>query len=190
MDKSPTDNASSDRERFEALFRAHYARVRRYVARRTSGGAVDDVVAETFLTAWRRLDAAPKDDALPWLFGVARRTMATQERSTRRRRALATKIEATESDLHTEQPEPGSELGIAVVQALDRLTANDRQAITLIAWEELTPAQAAIVVGQSRTAFRVRLHRAKRRLVRELECDPRLAGDAGVGPLLRELPEC
>ena len=61
--------------------------------------------------------------------------------------------------------------------ALARLPANDREAITLIAWDGLRPAEAAIVLGQSPATFRVRLHRAKRRLRRELE-----RGEAGQRP--------
>src|SRR5690242_21041229 len=70
-------------ERFEAVFRAHVALVRRYVARRTGEG-VDDVVAETFPAAWRRLDDVPAD-AAPWLLGTARRMLANQRRAAPRR---------------------------------------------------------------------------------------------------------
>src|SRR4051794_33419847 len=78
--------------RFEALFRAQVAPVRRYVARRTADG-VEDVVAETFTTAWRRLDDVPADP-LPWLLATARRVLANQRRAIRRREALGEKLAA------------------------------------------------------------------------------------------------
>ena len=71
---------------FEELFTAHYWAVRGYVRRRSSSAAVEDVVAETFLVAWRRLDAIG-EDPLPWLLGVARRVLANQQRAERRRGA-------------------------------------------------------------------------------------------------------
>src|SRR2546423_7741391 len=57
-------------ERFNRLYEEHFEAVRRYVWRREPSIA-DDVVAETFLVAWRRLDDLPVS-ARPWLIGVAR----------------------------------------------------------------------------------------------------------------------
>ena len=148
----------------EALFRGHYRDVAAYVRRRAEPDLVEDAVAETFLVAWRRLDDVPVD-ARPWLLGVARKTLATQRRSLARRHSLLTRLEGAESPgERVEQPtEPG------VAEALMLLSANDREAITLVAWEGLSPQEAARVVGQSPVAFRVRLHRAKRRLRQRLE---------------------
>ena len=78
-------------ERFEELFREHYPAVRGYVLRRAHRDAVQDVVAETFLVAWRRLEDVP-DDPLPWLYGVARRTLANQRRSARRQGSLEQRL--------------------------------------------------------------------------------------------------
>ena len=83
---APTD--VEHRTRFDALFDQHYAAVRAYVARRSStAGVVDDVLSETFLVAWRRIDSVPTD-GLPWLLGVARRVLANQRRAEARRGAL------------------------------------------------------------------------------------------------------
>src|ERR1035437_11027905 len=76
---------------FERLFAAHYWAVRSYVLRRAPSAAVEDVVAETFLVAWRRLDAV-RDDPLPWVFGGARRVLANQHRAGRRRGALTARL--------------------------------------------------------------------------------------------------
>ena len=164
MDVTP---APADAARLEALFRAHYRDVAAYVRRRAEPDLVEDVVAETFLVAWRRLDEIPAD-ARPWLLGVARKTLATQRRSLARRRSLLTKLEGAHRPSEREQ---SGELGVA--EALRRLSEKDREAITLIAWEGLSPKDAALVAGQSPVAFRVRLHRAKRRLRAHLEARER-----------------
>lgn len=56
-----------------------------------------------------------------------------------------------------------------VDEALKSLSREDREALLLVAWEELTPSQAAGSLGISATAFRVRLHRARRRFIKNLE---------------------
>ena len=81
-------------QRFEEMFTEHYAAVRGYALRRTSADAAQDAVAETFLVAWRRLDDVPPD-ALPWLFGVARRVLANQRRSAARSEALEERLGST-----------------------------------------------------------------------------------------------
>ena len=147
----------------EALFRRHYREVAAYVRRRAEPDLVDDVVAETFLVAWRRVGEVP-NNARPWLLGVARKTLATQRRSQARRRSLVTRLEHGQTGIESaEQP-----YTLGVADALMRLSEKDREAITLVAWEGLSPSEAALVVGQSAAAFRVRLHRAKRRLRRQL----------------------
>ena len=153
-----------DEARMEALFRRHYRDVAAYVRRRAEPDLVEDVIAETFLVAWRRLDDVPVD-ARPWLIGVARKTLATQRRSLARRRSLISRLEATSGP--QERAAQPTELGVA--DALERLSERDREAITLVAWDGLSPSEAAAVVGQSPVAFRVRLHRAKRRLRQRLE---------------------
>jgi RNA polymerase sigma factor (sigma-70 family) len=161
MDKTKQALAES---RLESLFRRHYRDVWAYVRRRAEPELVDDVVAETFLVAWRRLNEVP-DDARPWLLGVARKTLSTQRRSAARRQSLATKLESNEG--RRDWDESASELPVA--EALARLSEKDREAITLIVWDGLSPREAAAVLGQSAASFRVRLHRAKRRLRQRLE---------------------
>lgn len=153
--------------RLEEIFRDHHDAVVAYTRRRVAAQQVDDVVSETFLVAWRRLDHVPLHP-LPWLLAVARNVIATQKRGSLRREALAGKLR----DGHVRGDESGSDApATPVSSALGRLREWDREAITLIAWDELRPSEAAAVLGQSPVAFRVRLHRAKRRLRRELERD-------------------
>jgi RNA polymerase sigma-70 factor (ECF subfamily) len=94
MDKKRQGDRTGAEARLESLFRCHYVDVARYVRRRAEPDFAEDVVAETFLVAWRRLDDIPAE-ARPWLLGVARRTLATQRRSATRRRSLVAKLDET-----------------------------------------------------------------------------------------------
>jgi RNA polymerase sigma-70 factor, ECF subfamily len=157
-------------ERFNALYRAHHAAVMRYAARRTDPDTARDVVAETFLVAWRKLAAVPADpsQAEPWLYGVARRVLANSERSRRRSQRVAARL------WHESHDEQIPDLATAVTerqriaQALRLLPEPDQEALRLIGWEELDLAGAALVIGCSRSAMAVRLHRARRKLDRAL----------------------
>jgi RNA polymerase sigma-70 factor, ECF subfamily len=156
-------------QRFEEMFRENYAAVRGYALRRTSPEAAQDAVAETFLVAWRRFDDMP-DDSLPWLFGVARRVLANQRRSSARGDALERKLAATTPPEHLEESVTESEV---VRAALARLSERDREALMLVAWHGLSGKRAARVAGCTRAAFDVRLHRARRRLAAQLKAlDP------------------
>lgn len=139
----------------------------RYAARRVPADDVGDVVAETFMTAWRRLEEVP-DDAVPWLFGTARRHIANRRRSSRRRQALGHRLAegAVESPEYQPQiPEVDEDL----LAAIRRLPDKEREALMLVAWDGLDPKRAAQAAGCSGGALRVRLHRARSRLKKELE---------------------
>lgn len=154
-------------ERFEGLFREHYAAVRGYALRRASREAAQDVVAETFLVAWRRLDDVP-GDALPWLYGVTRRVLANQRRSADRGAALERRLASAEAP--AAPPDPGDAAGDKELMrlALGQLSERSREALMLVAWHGLTGARAARAAGCSRAAFAVRLHRARGQLTAEL----------------------
>jgi RNA polymerase sigma factor (sigma-70 family) len=153
--------------RFEGLFRENYPAVRAYALRRTSGDAAQDVVAETFLVAWRRLDDVPAD-ALPWLYGVARRVLANRRRGADRSAALERRLAGAEP--RGAGRDPGDSAGDAEILriALSRLSEPSREALMLVAWHGLSGARAARAAGCSRAAFAVRLHRARARLAAEL----------------------
>lgn len=153
-------------ERFAELYRREYAVVMRYVRRRASADLVDDVVCDTFLVAWRRFDEVP-DEPRPWLVGVARNVLATHQRGSRRRDALRERVADAGRDEVRDGDLAEDESG--VVAALARLAWKDREALTLIAWDGLTPREAAQVLGEAPGTFRVRLHRARARLRRLLD---------------------
>jgi len=153
-------------QRFADLWRDHAPAVLRYARRRVVGTDVDEVVAETFLVAWRRLDEVP-DVPLPWLLGVARGVAANLRRSARRRESLHERLAAQPIRLDQDSPDRSEPPPIG--RALERLSVADRELLTLLAWDGLTHEQAADALGCSRGALAVRLHRARRRLRRLLE---------------------
>jgi RNA polymerase sigma factor (sigma-70 family) len=168
----PTHSAKPNdaaRERFEVLYSANLSRLLAYAVRRTSTPEdAADVVAETFLVAWRRLDDVPAGDAARlWLYGTARRVLANQRRTDVRRTQLSDRLRAELTSL-PQRPHTGLEELDAMRTALDRLRPGDRELLCLIAWEGLGPAELARVLGCSLNAGKIRTHRARRRLRREL----------------------
>lgn len=156
-----------------------------------------DLVAEVFLVAWRRFADLPGGPQTRlWLYGVAHRALANQTRAERRRRNLGARL--AEHLAEAQAPDPAGvfehdDQVRAVRQGLDALGDIDRALITLTAWESLTVAEAAKVLGLTAGAARVRLHRARARLRRALDeqaHDPGTAHSAGPAanpsPLLKE----
>ena len=150
--------------RFETLFETTYGPVLAYARRRVDEDLAADVASATFEVAWRRLDAVPAEP-LPWLYGVARRQLANAWRSDRRRLRLRGRLATTFAFDPT--VEPGLEAASARA-ALARLREDDREVLMLVAWEGLGSEDAARSLGISVSAFEVRLHRARRRLEKEL----------------------
>lgn len=87
---SPSHEGIDEERRFEAIYREHFASVDAYARRRVPSRA-DDIVAETFLVVWRRLDEVPAD-ALPWVYGVARRVVSNVRRGSQRQEAVAERL--------------------------------------------------------------------------------------------------
>jgi RNA polymerase sigma-70 factor (ECF subfamily) len=148
------------------LYERYAGPVHRYALRRSDRETADEVVAQVFMVAWRRRSALP-EDALPWLYGVARRALAEQRRGAVRRERLGERLRG-EAIEETPAPEL---LDDGLARALRRLSPGDREALLLRYWEELEPAQIAQAMGCSRATMAVRLHRARMRLRRELEAE-------------------
>jgi RNA polymerase sigma-70 factor, ECF subfamily len=162
----PSANQPDRRARLDALFTAHASDVYAFARRRSSPAIAEDVVSETFLVAWRRLDSVP-DTPRPWLLAVARRVLANQRRSNGRQSALKSRLGARDTNAwRTADVEQSG--AAAVLEALAELAPADRDALTLIAWDGLTADEAAIVLGCSRSTFYVRFHRAKKRMAQAL----------------------
>jgi RNA polymerase sigma-70 factor (ECF subfamily) len=142
---------------FTALFAAHFATVVRYAFRRVFDANVAmDLAQETFMVAWRRRGEVPAQE-LPWLYGVARNLLANHRRGRRKapEELGAYRVEGFE--------ETTAEMA-DVLRAIAGLPERDQEILRLVAWEELELREAAIVLGCSRSAAAVRLHRARKRL--------------------------
>jgi RNA polymerase sigma-70 factor (ECF subfamily) len=160
---------------FESLYSAHGADVLAYALRRgVAYSDAEEVVVETFLVVWRKLHEVPYP-ALPWLLGVARRVLANQERSRRRRLALHTKMarqqlersSLTTGDAGLVRPVSADRLGRAVAS----LSGPDREVVALVVWQGLTHEAAARIVGCTRNALTKRFLRVCRELRAQLSTD-------------------
>ena len=176
---SPTSAPEVRRRRFEEIYAANHAAIMGYVLRRTDNpDDAADVIAETFLTAWRRLGDVPDGGgARLWLYGVARRVLANHHRGERRRTALADRLRADLAAAYRAREYSGELAGIA--DAFGGLPAADRELLALAAWEGLDTGQIAAVLGCSANAVRIRRHRARRRFAARLASYQAAAGPAG-----------
>lgn len=157
--------------RFSDLYRDHARELLGYALRRSADpDDAADVVAETFLIAWRRLGELPLDGtAHLWLYGTARHVLANQDRGARRRDRLTERLR---DELRQQLPAQRPPQESTFLEALAGLRETDRELLMLIGWEELTPAEAAQALGISPLAARTRLHRARRRLRAQLARQP------------------
>jgi RNA polymerase sigma-70 factor (ECF subfamily) len=179
--------ASRDVEaQFDACFRAHYAEVLAYALRRLGErGAAEDVAAQTFAVAWRRLDALPADPLL-WLLGVARHVIQNETRSARRRSRLLARITGQHRAMAAADPADSVPERSAILAALGRLSEGDREVLRLAAWEGLDARRAGAALGCTRGAYALRLHRARRRLAKELAASGHI-GDEDEPALMTEM---
>ena len=152
---------SERRRRFDALFAAYSKDIVAYCGWRAGSADAQDAAAEVFLTAWRRLDALPEGDAARvWLYATARKVIANQRRSSRRRSAPNERLAREAKTAPQELSDPEQTL---VHEALHRLGPRDREVLLLAEWEGLSPAQIGTVLGCLTVTARGRLHRARRR---------------------------
>ncbi len=160
MTRDTQTDRSAGEARFAEIF-AHLGFISAY-ARRRGARDPDSIAAEAMAIAWRRLADVPTDDARPWLIVTARNLLLAE----RRREPEAGRRALGDVDLEAPVEPAPSELDLepGLARALRVLSETDREALLLIAWDDLTPALAAASLGISQTAFRVRLHRARRRL--------------------------
>lgn len=170
-------DADTRRARFEALAPGLVEPLRRYLARRTDAATADDVLSETLLVCWRRLEEVP-EDPLPWAYGVARHALANAERSARRQRRLAAKVASLDPPAETTAAPEGAD--IPLEEALARLRPHEAELLRLWAWEELGPTEVAAVLDLTPNAVSIRLHRARRKLEEELRKIDAAAGHEGT----------
>jgi RNA polymerase sigma-70 factor (ECF subfamily) len=153
--------------RFRVLFDRVYAPLGRYARHRgLTGPDAEDLVAQTLEIAWRRLEEVPADEPLPWLYAVAHNLWRNQVRRDRRRRDLLARFRVPWPPAVGGDP-GGLEPGV-LRAALASLSESDQEVLRLVAWDGLTPAELAAVLGCTPVAARTRLHRARGRLAARL----------------------
>ena len=167
---TPTESPSGPEDRFRAVYGAAYADLLRFVSRRIHPSHAEDVVADVFLVAWRRVDDLPADldGQRAWLFGIARHTLLGHHRSGRRQDALAVRL--------MEHPPPGATVDpdliatrVDLARVWPSLPPDQQEAIALTVWDGLDGPGAAKVLGITAVAYRLRLSRARRTLRRLLD---------------------
>ena len=179
----PTASSQHREQRFRALYDASYVDLLRFVRRRVHPTHAEDVVGEVMLVAWRRLDDVPADlsGARAWLFGVAHKTLQNTRRREGKQEAVAVRLAETPPAAATVEQSPDAIAHrVDIATAWPRLSAVHQEAIVLAVLDGLTAPEAALVLGISPTAFRLRLSRARRSLRRHTESaqsDGRLPSD-------------
>jgi RNA polymerase sigma-70 factor (ECF subfamily) len=153
--------------RFRELFESTYQVLSGYGRHRgLAGEDLEDLVAATYEVAWRRFDAVPRGDAaVPWLLTVALNHLRNHRRKLERDRDLLERLPApTPTADIADRLDPGDYDWRQIRRALDQLSHTDRELVLLVAWDELSPSDAGVVLGISAGAARTRLHRARVRL--------------------------
>ena len=182
---SPT-NPVADKERTFRAVHAHVHRdLERFVRRRAGPEAVDDVLADTFLVLWRRLDKIPTtpDDARAWTFAVARRVLLTRRRTDDRRHALGVRL-AAEASFDDWGPDEADAVAdrVDVERAWSLLSEVHQESLSLTVFEGLNATQAAAVLDISAVAYRLRLSRARRALRLHLHHQPQRPRTRAAAP--------
>lgn len=168
------DATDARHDRLVAVHRAAYPDLVRYFTRRGVPNDADELTAEVFVIAWRKMPD-DLDDPRPWLFGVARKVLGNARRSHQRHRGLDVPLEhddGGERVLPVTTHSGAIALRVDVQRAWDRLHPADQELLALIAWEGLTTVQAAEVLNLKRSSAAMRLKRARERLRSHLETAP------------------
>lgn len=175
-----------DENWFRGIYAETYRPLLAFARRRVDPATADEVVAETFLTAWRRREEVPDGSERLWLFGVARNMIRNATRSSRRRELLHQRLRIVHPPEVVDPVTPSADSRVSMLRtALDSLREADREVLMLVAWEELSHAEIGEVLGISANASAIRVHRARKRLAAQLHrSDGATAGESNV----RELP--
>jgi len=167
-----------DENEFEQLYADHWREVLGYALRRTgSPSDAADVASEVFLVVWRRRDEVPgRTDFRPWLFGVARNVLLNHRRGERRRERLGALLLSAVGEQHPDTADVvvDRDQHQVLIAAVGGLPEPDRELVTLVSWEGLSPTEAAVALHMNPVTARVRLHRARKRLRASLEKQTRL----------------
>jgi RNA polymerase sigma factor (sigma-70 family) len=154
---------AGDGEAFVEVIRRHEAAVGAYLARRAGPGLAEDLLGEVWVAALasRRNYDSSFPDAGPWLFGVAHNTLRRHWRS----RPAEEPVPDIAGMAPGWDPWPAVDSRVdaegALRAALARLRPEEREILTLVAWEDLTVADAGRVLGMPAGTARRCLHQAR-----------------------------
>lgn len=167
MVRAPRQEASKSAI-FENLVSGHRNALLRYAIRRLGDiNIAEDVVAETFIAAWRHLEELPNsDEQLLWLYGIARRVLSNAHRGQQRQARLRGRL-AGERRLDNGSG-PTMEEVDELAAAIETLSWDDRETLRLAYWEELSRREIGVVLGCSENAVSHRLSRTRIRLLEKI----------------------
>ncbi|WP_423919258.1 RNA polymerase sigma factor [Candidatus Poriferisodalis sp.] len=179
-----------DHDWFRGVYSETYRPLLAYARRRVDHATADEVVADTFFTAWRRRDDVPDGSERLWLFGVARNMIRNAARSNWRRQAAHDRLRiANPPEAIDNVADAADDRSTMLRTALGSLSEADREVLMLVAWEELSHAEIGQVLGISANASAIRVHRARKRLAARLEhlehLDHSEAGESNAKELRR-----
>lgn len=157
---------------FSEIFERHVRPVGGYLRRRIGADAVDDILSETFLVAFRRRASfdLQGESARPWLLGIATRLVKSHRKAEARQwRAFEASVAA--SGVVEEPPHAASDVRLdadaalrALAPRIAALSAKERDTLLLHAWADLTYEQIAVALGVPVGTVRSRLNRVRRKL--------------------------
>lgn len=166
----------TDPSQFATIFDRHVDAVRRFVVRRLGSSRSDDVISEVFRVAFERRDVFDThvESGLPWLYGIASNLVRRECRSRTRHAAALERVGGRREDMGdpyldlVARVDARSELA-GLRRAVLSLTDDEREMLLLVAWEQLSPTEAAAVLSIPPATARTRLHRARQQIRRQLE---------------------
>jgi RNA polymerase sigma factor (sigma-70 family) len=160
-----------DPRRFEELVGLYGGRVHAYLSRRSPAHA-DDLLSEVWLAAFvarHRYDPA-LGEVVGWLFGIARNVLLAHLRAEQRRSTgpAAGPVADTDDWAAVDARLDAAGTAPALRAALAGIPGDERDVLLLVAWEQLSPTEAAAVLGIPAGTARSRLHRARARITAAL----------------------
>ena len=180
-DAAVIEASRAEPDRFASLFDRHAPYIHRYLARRVGTQAADDLVAETFLVAFRkRTGYDPRfPDARPWLYGIATNLIAQHRREEARqfrlRQAAGPAPVAHDWAERSVVNVTAQSVRVPLARALARLARPDRDVLLLVAWEQLSYDEVARALDIPVGTVRSRLHRARTKIREALAGTPAAA---------------
>jgi RNA polymerase sigma factor (sigma-70 family) len=166
-DAAVIESSRREPERFAVLFDRHAPHIHRYLARRAGREVADDLVAETFLTAFAKRDRYDLSytDARPWLYGIAT-NLVGQHRRDEARQYRIRQVATAEPEMAGHAERVAADVTAQAMRpvlsaALAGLPDGDRDVLLLIAWEQLTYPEVSRALAIPVGTVRSRLHRAR-----------------------------